>query len=413
MSSGARSDSSFSRAVRSTKLALFVAVTAYAAGFSALSILRHRSFETGRFDLGNMVQAVWATAHGRPLRVTDVHGEQISRLAAHVDPVLVVFAPFWRLWPSPSLLLVAQATLVALGALPVFWLARKHLANERAALGFALAYLLYPAVQWLTLNEFHPVALACPLLLFAFWYLDEQRLLAFAICAALAALTKEEIGLVVAGMGVWYAFSRRRWRSGLVIAGSGIAVSALAVGVVIPYFNDGDPSAFYGRYDEVGGSPSGILSTLLRDPGTLVATAFTADKLGYVVQMLAPLAGLPLLAPLALLAALPEFALNMLSSTSTQTSIHFHYTAAEIPPLVVAAVLGAAWIARSRARLAVPLGVLAVAVALVSNYRLGAVPVWGAIPGGESRESETFSISAHDRVASRALAVVPDDAVVS
>ena len=43
------------------------------------------------------------------------------------------------------MLLVAQAVAVALGALPVFWLARKHLGSERAALGFALAYLLYPA----------------------------------------------------------------------------------------------------------------------------------------------------------------------------------------------------------------------------------------------------------------------------
>ena len=27
-------------------------------------VLRHLAFDTGRFDLGNMVQAVWATAHG-------------------------------------------------------------------------------------------------------------------------------------------------------------------------------------------------------------------------------------------------------------------------------------------------------------------------------------------------------------
>ena len=43
---------------------LWTAIATYAAGFSALSILRHRAFSTGRFDLGNMVQAVWSTAHG-------------------------------------------------------------------------------------------------------------------------------------------------------------------------------------------------------------------------------------------------------------------------------------------------------------------------------------------------------------
>src|SRR5262245_45530365 len=171
---------------------LWTGVVAFAAAFSALSVLRHRAYNTGRFDLGNMVQAVWATAHGHPLRVTDLTGEQISRLGAHFDPILVVFAPFWRLWPSPDQLLVVQAVAVALGALPVYWLARKHLHDDRAALGFGLAYLLYPATQWLVLNEFHPVAFACPLLLFAIWYLDEDRLVPFAIFALLASTTKEE-----------------------------------------------------------------------------------------------------------------------------------------------------------------------------------------------------------------------------
>ena len=161
----------------SVRRLLWAAIAAYATGFTALSILRHRSFETGRFDLGNMVQAVWSTAHGHPLQVTNLRGAQVSRLGAHVDPILVVFAPLWRLWPNPSLLLTVQAVAVAVGALRLFWLARKHLDSDAGALGFALAYLVFPATEWMTLNEFHPVALACPLLLFAICYLDEDRLL--------------------------------------------------------------------------------------------------------------------------------------------------------------------------------------------------------------------------------------------
>src|SRR5207248_8129910 len=127
-------------------------------------------------------------------------------------------------------------------------------------LGFALAYLLYPATQWLALNEFHPVALACPLLLFAFWYLDEGRLAPFAPFALVACTTKEEIGLVVAGLGVWYALARRRWVAGAAVAAGGALVSALAVYAVVPHFNGG-ASSFYSQYSEVGGSPGGILKT--------------------------------------------------------------------------------------------------------------------------------------------------------
>jgi hypothetical protein len=41
------------------RVLLAIGITAYAAGFAALSVLRHEAFVTGRFDLGNMVQAVW------------------------------------------------------------------------------------------------------------------------------------------------------------------------------------------------------------------------------------------------------------------------------------------------------------------------------------------------------------------
>ena len=182
---------------------LWAAVAAFAAGFASLSILRHLAFSTGRFDLGNMTQAVWSTAHGDVLSVTDLQGEQISRLGAHFDPILAAFAPLWWLWPDPTMLLTAQAAAIALGAWPVFLLAQKHLGSDWAGLGFGLAYLLYPSTQWLALNEFHAVALATPLLLFAFWFLDEDRLVAFSIVAALACLTKEHIPLAVAALGVW------------------------------------------------------------------------------------------------------------------------------------------------------------------------------------------------------------------
>ena len=385
----------------SPRAALVAAATAYAAGFGGRSVLRNHAFETGRFDLGNMVQAVWSTAHGHPLRVTGLHGKQISRLAAHVDPILVLFAPLWRIWPSPDMLLVAQAVAVAAGAFPVFALARKHLSSERAALGFAFVYLLLPAVEWLTLNEFHPVALACPLLLFAFRYLDDDRLVPFAVFALLAAAAKEEVALVVAGFGVWYGIARRRQEAGAAVVAAGAAWFAVAVGVVVPHFNHGSTSSFYSRYRDVGGSPGGVLRTAVTHPGRLLGKAFDERGLRYLADLAVPLAGLFLLAPLLLVAALPELALNLLSDTKTQQSIHFHYTAGLIPPLVVASVLGAARLARGSRRRAVAISVLAVAVALGANVWLGAL------------FKGYVSVSRHDRIATRALRLIPPNAVVS
>jgi uncharacterized membrane protein len=384
------------RRVASATTTVWAAMAAYAAGFSVLAALEHRAFETGRFDLGNMVQAVWSTAHGRPLDVTELDGDQINRLGAHVDPLLVAFAPLWWVWPSPTVLLVVQAIAIALGALPVFWLARKHLDSERLATLFALSYLLYAPVQWLPLDEFHPVALACPLLLYAVWFLDEERLLAALPFLAAAALTKEEVPLAVAGLGLWYALARGRRVAGAAVALTGTALAAFFLAVVMPHYRDGDSPAFYDRYDAVGGSPAGILETAVADPLVLLEAVTEGRDVTYLFQLALPLAGVFLAAPLLLIAAVPELAASLLSETPTQTSIEFHYTAPVVPFLVAGAVFGAGRFPR--------LAPLVPAAALASAVALG--PLWA----GELRPDR---MSTHDRVAERAVALVPANAPVS
>lgn len=346
---------------------------AFAALFGAASVLRHRAFESGRFDLGNMTQAVWSTANGDVLSVTDVRGDQLSRLGSHFDPILAALAPLWWLWPSPELLLVVQAVAVAVGAVPAFWLARKRLAGDWAAAAIAAAYLLLPPVQWLTLSDFHPVALATPLLLFAWWFLDERRLWPFALFAGAAIATKEQVGLVVAAMGVWYAVRYRRPGQGALIAVAAGAAAAVVVLVIVPHFASSGASAFQSRYE----NPS-----------------LDGRDLSYLAALLLPLALLPLAAPLALLPALPELGLNVLSSTVTQTSVKTHYAATIVPALVAAGVYGAA-------RLGSRLAYVAAAAALA-----GAVLV-GPLGRVELRADR------HDAAARRALDLVPEDAPVS
>ena len=391
----------------------WVATAAFAAGMSALAVLQQRAFETGRFDVGNLTQAVWSTAHGRLLEITDLQGDQISRLGAHFDPLIVVLAPLWWLWPEPSLLLVLQAVGVALGAPAVFLLARKHLGSEWAGLGFALVYLLYPPTQWLVVDDFHPVAFATPLLLWAIWYLDEERLLPFSLLAAAACLTKEQIGLTVAMLGLWFAVAHGRRRAGALIAAAGLAAAIVAVAIVVPHFAPGGGSPFEGRYSAVGGSPAGMVRTLLTHPVRFLEAATHGRDLSYVLDLLAPLGGLPLVSPLLAATALPELALNVLSDTRTQTSIHFHYTAGAIPGLVAGAVVAVGWLQRRSPR-TTPFVVRGLVVlGLVSGVLLGPLPVWRHVPFGSDLATRDHVVTAHDRAAARVLNVVPRGVPVS
>jgi uncharacterized membrane protein len=195
--------------------------------------------------------------------------------------------------------------------------------------------------------------------------------------------------------------------------GAAVAWAAIAVAVVIPHFNEAGTSEFYGRYAGVGGSPGGIVKTAVTHPLRLLEAAFDGAGAQYLAELALPFSVLWAAAPLAALAAVPELALNLLSRTETQTSIHFHYTAVTIPPLLVASVLGAAKLTRDRPRLAGWLGAGAVTVALAANWHLGAVPLWHELPGGEALQHDASHVAGHDHVAMRALARVPGDAVVS
>ena len=376
------------------------AMVLWAAGFSALAVLRYNAFLNKRFDLGNLTQAVWTTAHGEPLSVTEVGGEQIVRLGAHVDPILVLFAPLWWLWPSPLMLGVVQAVAVALGALPVFWLARKHLPSERGAAYLALAYLLYAPVQWNTMNEFDPPTLAIPLVLFAVWYLDEDRLWAFAAFALLAASTREQMPLLLAGLGLWYAVSRRRLVVGAAIAAAGVALTVLAFEVVIPAFSGGS-SPFESRYAAVGGSPLGIAQTLVTDPALIVREATTANDLVFLAMMFVPLLGFFALSPALMAGMLPQLGLILLSARATDASVGSQVASPIVPFAIAAAVLGVAKL-REHAATAASLVLVATSVSLV----FGPLPTlgrYGGLGGPDLRA----------RAAGQALELVPDGAPVS
>lgn len=361
-------------------------------------------FRFGRYDLGNMVQAVWSTVHGRPLETTLGTGEQAVRLAAHADPILVLLAPLWILRPSPLTLAAVQIGACAAGALPVFWLARRHLESERAAGLLALAYLGYPWLAWTALDAVHPVTLAIPLFLYATWFLDSHRLWAFGACAVLVAATGELMGLPLAGLGLWYWLARRRRRAGLVIAVAGVGWSVIAVSVIVPFFQGGD-SPFYSYYESVGGSPEGVLRTLFTDPATILDALLTGADVVYVATLAMPLAGAFLLAPGLAASAIPQLAANGLSSITSATDPRGHHIAAILPFLIAATVLGIARLPGAR-RVQAAAAVLMLCV----GFSVAFGP-WPGLPGGE--QPWAYGVPDNAGALREAVALVPEEASVS
>jgi uncharacterized membrane protein len=326
------------------------AVVLYAVVLSALSVSRHESYSSARYDLGNMDQAVWSTAYdGRLLATTDESGELTSRLRNHADPLLLLFVPLYWIQPSPIWLLVAQAAVVGLGAWPLFRLCERSLGRipgcdpgPPAAL-FAVAYLFNYGLQSANLFDFHPQTLAGTFLLFALWFMVRRRLWPFVLFAVLAASTKENVALPVAMLGVYAIFGLRRPRWGVPIFAFGAAYFSLLMFLVIPAFNAGESSRLVAeRYGEVGGSVGGVVETALTDPLLVARHAFTPEKLAYLFSVAGSAGLLGLFAPLVLVIPAPEIAINLLSDRPQMVDLSYHYSASIIPFAFLASAAGLA-----------------------------------------------------------------------
>ena len=318
-----------------------LAVLLYAGYFSYLTLLRYHAFEARALDMGNLNQAIWNTAHGNWFRLTNQEANLTNRLGYHVEPILLPIALLYRLFPAPEFLLVLQATVVALGAVPLFALARRRDLGDWLALVFAVAYLLNPTIQAANWLEFHPVTLAPTFLMAAFFFLVAGRTGWFALFAVLSASCKEEIGLLVFMMGLygWLALHRRRL--GLTTMVLALGWSLLAVLGIQAYVAGGN--IHWGRYAYLGETTGAKLVSLVTRPDLVLAQLQKANVFRYFFELLLPVGFTALLAPEVLLLALPSLAINLLADFSPMHQVTtLIYAAPVLPFVMLAAVMGVA-----------------------------------------------------------------------
>lgn len=394
---------------------LSLAILAYALGFGYLTIERYAAFEARALDMGNLNQAVWNTAFGEWFHLTNQPGT-VNRLSLHVEPILIPIAWLYRLYPAPPTLLAIQAVVVALGALPLFALARHKLANAWAGLAFGLIFLLNPAIQAANWLEFHPLTLAPTFLLAALYFLvagrEPRHVALFALFALLAASCKEEIGLLVFMLGLYALIIQRRARLGLITMTLSLGWSLLAVLVIQNRFAAGN--IHWGRYAYLGETPGQMVLSLLTRPDLVWAQLQAAETGRYLVELLWPTGFLALLAPEILLLALPSLAINLLADFPPMHQVNSLIYAAPIVPFALAAsVWGAArlrgWVARWGPRWAT--GALIAAVTLALGCTVADQVRAGYLPGGGNYLPLT--VTAHHRRAATILAQIDPDAAVS
>jgi uncharacterized membrane protein len=307
-------------------LLLVFAIANYIAVFGVLTWQQQQFYGTFGFDMGIFDQGIWLLSRFKDPFVT-IRG--LEYFGNHVNVTTVLLVPFYWLGAGPLFLSELQTVALALGAVPVWLIARDRLQSAWSALAIAVAYLLYPSIEWVNWWHFHPDALAVTPLLFAYWFAGRGRWRAYAVALVFVLFAKEDAAMVVVVLGLLVAVRWNR-RVGLATVVAGAAWFGLCLWVILP-FATGWRGPFYQQLFPMFGSSVGEIAwNLVRHPGRWAHLLTDPARSLYLRQLFLPVALLPFasFAGLAtLLIGAPALLINLASSQASTYDIHFQYAA--------------------------------------------------------------------------------------
>jgi uncharacterized membrane protein len=381
---------------RETALAVTL-IAAYLVVYGTLAILRHRTFHSFGFDLALFDQVFWNTTQGRLFEstISQADPRPHSYLGDHWSPVYGLLAPFYRAYPHPETLLVIQTLLLGLGALPIYLLARLKLEPGFQRLACVLAYFLFLPVGYISLLDFHDVALSVLPLGLALYFLETERHWWFLVCLAVTFLIKEEMPLIAVGFGAYALLGKRLVPLGLGVIAVSLVTFLVLLQIAIPHYAGGAAYPYLaGRYGALGSTPLQIIQTVVSNPLKVAHVLFQFKKLAFVVGLFGPVLGLTALARWAGVLVLPTLGYLLLSGYQPEYSFATQY-----PVPLVALILGTSILALARlpAGWRSPAAAAMIVSSLVFSFLFGDLPF--------SRHFDTSRFTVEPRVAAFSAAI--------
>ncbi|MBI3115035.1 MAG: DUF2079 domain-containing protein [Candidatus Kerfeldbacteria bacterium] len=320
-----------------------IGLVVFLAYFGTLALLRHYDLQTSILDLGNVEQTFWNTAHGQPFRMTTDTSEVSvpdTRLAFHIEPIILPLSLFYWLLPRTETLLFLQLLAVAGSAVLVGLIARRLLDSPFAAVAFFTATLLAQPLWSALTFDIHPVVYALPSFLFAFWFFVQGQYGRSLLASVALMLCREDAAIVALLFGVFLLLHRRSRWAGLaltVLAGSWL----VALTAIFQHFH---PQGYEYLWRIEG------LDQVLT--GATDWRAFVADvgRFHYLLWLLVPLAFLPLVGLDVAILGAAAIGIMVVGGSDRELLGDLHYHLLGDGALLVAAVVGAARIVRRQRR---------------------------------------------------------------
>jgi uncharacterized membrane protein len=395
----------------------------YAMQMFQYQLAHHQALKTGNFDLGVYVNTMWNSVHGQFLKCDLVKGGY--HIFAHFDPILILLSPVMLFDTDADPALLLQATWLALGAIPVFLIARHHLRSNWMATTLSATYLLYPAIHGMTLYEFHSLALAGPLVLWAMYFIDTGRFPLYFAVLVLLLLTREDLSLIMCFVGAYLIVARKSWKAGLATVVICVAYFTMAK---LTFMSGGEAYNYDEYFSELmikkHSLTESLAITLFTDPISLLRLGLKESKILYLLQLLVPLCMLPLLGKSRLLTCVYGGAITFLVTRAAVTDISYQYPTFLYPflfamtPAVLKTLPDARWIASFNlqpGRLTAAVVVAIFCSTCCMSYNFGAFHDNADFRAGHTRLTRTLDDRQKSRwnIVKKMKAMVPQQASLS
>ncbi|MSO15799.1 MAG: DUF2079 domain-containing protein [Ilumatobacteraceae bacterium] len=335
----------------------------------------HRGLGTSSFDVGLYDQGVWLLSRFHAPFVT-LMGRNL--FGDHASLILVFVAPLYWIWPGTETLLALQSFVVAAGALPIYFFARRHLNSAALGCAFAVVWLVNPAVNGTIFENYHPdsfLGLFVPIAIVAAL---TKRWRWYWVAVILSLLVKEDVVLVIVPLGAMVAM-RGETRRGFLTIGAAVTASLLGMFVLMKNLI-GVPTRNGWRIPF--GGFSGFIKESFTNPANVIQYLTSEGRLMYWWKMFAPFALLSLLAPKVAMISVLVLVGNTVSNFWYQFHIEYHYSLVAVPALLIAVIVGLGRVGVGMRRLLVSIVVVSslwsASVWSYVPFRLDKYPHWGA-----------------------------------
>jgi uncharacterized membrane protein len=317
-----------------------------AAGYAAYSLYfslqQHRRLFTAAYDLGIYDNLMYTAMSGHPFRSTVLLGpDGPSYLVGHAEFAMVLFVPFYWLWPRAEMLLTLQAVALGVAAVPLYAFARTQLTRGTAA-ALAVAFLLYAPLHGSSFYDFHWLPITLVFQFTLYFAIAKRKSWLIAACYVLLTLIREDVSVGLTVLGLFLLLSGIRPKLGLTMAiCSAVSFVAIKFGIMLwagPFFF---ADLYYKQLVAPGEEGfSSVTKTLMTNPAYVTNTVLDPKKLNYFLHLMAPLAFLPLRRGLLVVLICSATLFTFLTTAYEPTvSISFQYSAHWIPYLFAAVVL--------------------------------------------------------------------------